>query len=66
MKRKSIIKFNFKGICLLITLTLFGASLVLSFYTRHIGNYLTTFVLLATSIAFLLEVLKEHKDSENQ
>jgi hypothetical protein len=60
--KKSILKFNFRGIMFVLTLTLFGVSLALCIFYQTTVFYLMAFVLLCTTVSFLLGVLDEHKD----
>jgi membrane protease YdiL (CAAX protease family) len=58
------ISLNVLKIFVIITLTLFGASLVLTYYDGSIGNYLISITLFLTSISFIATI-KHRSKNEN-
>ena len=55
------LKFNFVGILLIISVILFGLSLVITYYDRSIGHYLTNITLFLSSLSFLITAHNQSK-----
>jgi hypothetical protein len=61
---KPILRFNFVGVMVILSLFLFGLSLAVTYYHQSIGFYLANVILFLISLTFLIIAIKQAKEKK--